>query len=122
MVVTRPRFSTSIEDRRAAVTSNVTMTPAAKASTIRNGVVTAMGKARRTALGGSRVEQLIAELLDGHNRIREHRHFFAQAPDVDVNGPRAARIGVAPDIGEQQVARQDAAAVLHQVLEQQEFL
>ena len=41
---------------------------------------------------------------------------------MDVHGPRAARVAVAPDVGEQHVARQHAAPVFEQVFEEQELL
>ena len=55
-------------------------------------------------------------------RVGEQRQLLAQTPHVDVNGPRAARVFVSPDVGQQRVARQDPPAVGQQVLEQQELL
>src|SRR5688500_3180951 len=111
MVVTRPRLTTSADERRAATIASASRTPAANASAIRAAV--------DTVSGGSWVEELITELLDGHNRVGKHRHLFAQPPHVHVDRARAAGVGVAPYIRQQQIARQDAAAVLHQILEQQ---
>ena len=48
--------------------------------------------------------------------------FLAQAPDVDVDGARAAGIAVAPDVGQEHVARQHPVAMPQQILEQQELL
>src|SRR5690348_658447 len=52
--------------------------------------------------------ELVAELLDRDERVGEQRELFAQPPDVNVHRPRAAGIGVAPHVGEQQIARQHA--------------
>ena len=71
---------------------------------------------------GRLLEQLVAELLDGDERVGERRQLLAQPPHVDVHRARAAGVAIAPDVGEQHVARQHAAAVREQVLEQQEFL
>ena len=69
-----------------------------------------------------RVEQLVAELLDGDERLGQEGQLLAQPPHVDVDGARAAGVGVVPHVGQQQVARQHPAAMLQQVLEQQELL
>ena len=69
-----------------------------------------------------RIDQLVAELLDRDERVGEQRQLLAQPPHVDVDGPRAAGVAIAPDVGQQDVARQHAAAVPQQVLEQQELL
>ncbi len=69
-----------------------------------------------------RVHEAVAELLDGLDGLAERRDLLAQPPHVHVDGPRAAGVAVAPDIREQEVPREHAPAVLHQVLEQQEFL
>src|SRR5436190_8962948 len=70
----------------------------------------------------SRVLQPVAELLDGHDRVAQEWQLLAEAPDVHVDGARAAGVLVTPHVGQQEVAGEHAAAVLDQVLEQQEFL
>ena len=70
----------------------------------------------------SRSVELVAELLDGLDRVGEERQLLAQPADVHVDRARAAGVLVAPDVAEQQIARQHAAAMLHQVLQQQELL
>ena len=64
----------------------------------------------------------VAELLDRHDGVGEERQLLAQPADVHVDRARAAGVLVAPDVGQQQVARQHAAAVLEQVLQEQELL
>ena len=66
--------------------------------------------------------ELVTKLFHGHERIDQHRQLFPEPPDVDVNGARAAGVPVAPDVAEQQIPREDAAAMLEEVLEQQELL
>src|SRR5215831_7300909 len=46
----------------------------------------------------------------------------AQAPHVDVDGARAAVVAVAPDLGQELLARVDAAAVLREEAEELELL
>ena len=65
--------------------------------------------------------ELVAKLLDGLDRIRQDRQFFPQAAHVDVHGPCAARVLVAPDVGQQQVSREDASAMLDEIQEEQEL-
>jgi hypothetical protein len=64
----------------------------------------------------------VAELLDRDDRVGEEGQLLAQAADVHVDGARAAGVLVAPHVGQQEIAREHAAAVLDQILEQQEFL
>ena len=66
--------------------------------------------------------QPVAELLDRDDGVGEEGQLLAQPADVHVDRARAAGVLVAPHVGQQQVARQHAAAVLDQILEQQEFL
>src|SRR6186997_1841437 len=94
IVVTRPRLTTSSVDRRAAATAVATRTPAANARMIRTPV--------DTGSGWRGVKQLISELFDGHNRVGEHRHFFAQPPHVHVDRARSAGVRIAPHIRQQQ--------------------
>ena len=77
---------------------------------------------RRFAFTGAGLEQLVAELLDRHERVGEQRQLLAQPPHVDVDRARAAGVAVAPDVGQQHVARQHAAAVQQEIFEQQELL
>ncbi len=63
------------------------------------------------SIAATGVRELVAELLDGDERGHEQGEFFPQAPDVHVHRPRAARVLVAPDLGQQPVARQHAAPV-----------
>ena len=69
-----------------------------------------------------RVDELVSELFDRDERFGQQRQLFAQAAHVDVDGARAAGVAIAPDLFEQDVPRQHAAAMLQQILEQQEFL
>ena len=66
--------------------------------------------------------QLVTELFHGDQGVDQHRQLFAQPADVHVHRPRAAGVVIAPDVGEEQVARQHAPPVLQQVLQQQELL
>ena len=80
------------------------------------------GQEEASAERHGRSIELVAELLDGLDGLGERRQLLAQAPDVDVDRARPAGVVVAPDVAEQEVARQHAALVLDQVLEQQELL
>ena len=77
---------------------------------------------RRHRCHRRRIDELVAELLHGDQAVGERGQFLAQAPDVDVDGARAAGIAVAPDVGQEHVARQHPAAMPQQILEQQELL
>ncbi len=79
-------------------------------------------RVRKVTARRRRIVQLVAELLDRRERGGEQRDLLAQPPDVHVHGARAARVLIAPDVGQQQIARQHAAAMLEQVLQQQELL
>src|SRR5215217_7474197 len=81
--------------------------------------------AYRSALSFQRRSSIfepVAELLDRDDRVRQQRELLAKPPDVNVDGARAAGVLVAPHVAEEQIARQHPAAVLEQVLQQQEFL
>ena len=117
-----PRDERSL-DQRVHASAAPTMT---RASSTPMSVSAGRGE-RRGGRGGSRnvtatVRELVAELLDRLDRVGEHRQLFAQPPDVDVDGARAAGVVVAPDVGQQQIARQHAAAMLDEILQQQELL
>ena len=60
-------------------------------------------------LSAQAVGQLVAELLDRDERVHQHGQLLAQPADVHVHGARPARVLVAPDVAEQQIARQHAA-------------
>ena len=68
------------------------------------------------------VFQPVPELLDRHDGVGEEGQLLAEAPDVHVDRPGAAGVLVAPHVGQQQVAREHAAAMLDEVLKQQELL
>src|SRR5687767_14360515 len=106
MAETRSLSRLTVADRYRNTAAAALSTPAAKARAITALVGT---------LRGCGVEQLIAELFDGHNRARQHRHLFAQPADVNVDGACAAGVGVTPHVREQQIARQHAPAMLHQI-------
>ena len=53
---------------------------------------------------GRLLEQFVAELLDGDERVGKRRQLLPQPTHVDVNGPRASRVFVSPDVGEQRIA------------------
>ena len=116
MASTRSRVAAGADDRYSERRDHARSTPAANARTIQDEAAGIGDHA------GARVEQLIPELFDGHNRVGQHRHFFAQPAHVHVDRARAAGVGIAPHVRQQQIARQHAAAMLHQVLQQQEFL
>src|SRR6478672_9678173 len=48
------------------------------------------------SLSDSFFHELVPELLDGFDRVGEHRHLFAQTPDVHVDRPRTAGVLIAP--------------------------
>src|SRR5688572_21033710 len=60
--------------------------------------------ARRDPSSTAVFDQLVAELLHRLDRVGEHRQLFAEAPDMDVHGARAAGVLVAPHVGEEHVA------------------
>ena len=64
---------------------------------------------------------LVPHAPHGHDR-RRVAELAAELPDVDVDGARVAREGVAPDALEQLVAREDEAAVVEQLPEEVELL
>ena len=68
------------------------------------------------------IVELVAELLDRHDGVGEERQLVAQPSDVDVDGARAAGVLIPPDVAQQQIAREHAAAVLDEILQQQELL
>src|SRR3954452_11881758 len=78
---------------------------------------------RGTSLDTARrhVEQAVAELLDRNQRAFEHGQLFAYSAHVDVDGTGAASVFVAPDVGEQQIAREHEAPVTQEVVEQQKL-
>ena len=47
-------------------------------------------------------------MLHGDERLFKKWKFFAQPPDVHVDGARCARVLIVPDIGQQAVTRQNA--------------
>src|SRR5438067_185808 len=104
-----PATASAMTDAASAATKNFAWKVARKSGGMRSG-------------GWRRIGELVAELLDGQQAVGEDRQLFPQPADVDVDGPRAAGVAVAPDVGEQHVARQHASAMLQHVLEQQEFL
>ena len=66
--------------------------------------------------------QLVAELLDRDEGLLEKGKLFAEPSHVDVNGARGTWILVVPDIGQQPIAREHAAAMFEKILKQQKFL
>ena len=71
---------------------------------------------------GLRFSELVTELLHGDERCFEKWKLFAQAPDVNVDGPRRTGILVVPHIRQEPIAREHPAAVLEEILKQQELL
>ena len=67
------------------------------------GRVTPVYRLRRVGVGGIGL-QLVPELLDRLDRLHEHRQLLAQAPDVDVHGPRPAGVLIPPHVREEEVA------------------
>ena len=47
-----------------------------------------------------RIDELVAELLHGHERLLEKGQLFSQTPDVDVDRTRGAGILVVPHVGQ----------------------
>src|SRR5712691_10173657 len=67
----------------------------------------------------------IADAAHGGNPLRIGRvvlDLLAQPADVNVNRAFVAEIFVAPDFGEDQIAREDSALVAHQFGEEVKFL
>src|SRR5262249_37049906 len=100
----------------AAITS-VTPTAASTATAI---ATNARARSELTTKA-LRLHRLVAGAANGADQVGP-AEFAAQRGDVGVDGPRAARVVVAPHPLEQQVAGEDGAAVLHQVGEQVELL
>src|SRR4051794_6680584 len=75
-------------------------------------------------LGGlARQHEPVAHVADGADeRLVLRPELRAQPSDVDVDGPGAAEVVVAPDLLEQLLAGEDAARVLGQELEELELL
>src|SRR4051812_24879174 len=71
---------------------------------------------------GGLLEELVAELFDGDERLAEHGQLFTEPPDMDVHCSRASSVFVAPYVGEKDVARQHPASMGEQIFEQEEFL
>src|SRR3954468_14239631 len=87
------------------------------------------GKSRRRnfaapALGGrhARGAQLVADMADGLDHRAAGAQLGAQAADVDVDGPRAARVTISPHPGQELLAAEHAARAFGQELEQLELL
>ena len=103
-----------------AVTSPARTTPSRKRAGRRNRSDRIATQGYTTAglrLGGD----LVADAPDRHDRAGV-AELAPQLANVDVDGPRVAREGVAPDPLEQLVARQHEAAMVEELPEQVELL
>src|SRR5688572_19599385 len=121
VIETRCRSRACQDSSRAATTSETPAAPTAARKTF-------VRKLVRTGSPGSGLSlglvgnQFVAELLHRGESIDEQRQLLAQPADVDIHGPGAAGIAVSPDVAEQQIARQDAPAMLQEVAQEHEFL
>src|SRR5688572_18170072 len=68
------------------------------------------------------IHQLVSELLHRDEGFGQWRQLFAEAAHMDVDRARPARVAITPDLFEQDVPRQHAAAMLQQIREQEKFL
>ena len=110
----RPRSIRSFTMRRTDHETSPAATASATADASSDARTGGLGRSSRVP-GAARVPestQLVAELLDGLDGVGEDRQLLAQPPDVDVDGACAAGVPVAPHVGQQQIARQHAAAML----------
>src|SRR4051794_8292250 len=95
-------------DTSTAATTSVI---AATRSEERNRRVRKVMRSRDQQVPGVSISQeLVAELLDRFDGVVEYGQLLTQAPDVHVDRSGAAGVLVPPDVSQQQIPRQHAAA------------
>jgi hypothetical protein len=72
--------------------------------------------------GSFTANEAISDADDRFDATAARAHFLTQAPDVNVQSARVAKIAVAPYVVKKLLAGSDAAAVFDEVFEKSEFL